>query len=489
MHLHALDLFILVAYLVGVVLLGWWFSRRQKTIRNYFLSDHDVPWWALSASIVATETSVVTFISVPAFAYAASAGVGGNFTFLQLVMGYMVGRLLIVALFISSYFRGELYTVYQILDQRFGGRVKRVAASLFVITRSLSDGVRIFATAIPLVLLTGWADWKSILLIGLVMIIFTYLGGITAVIWIEVIQLAIYNLGALVAAVILLNHIQGGWAEVVAVGREFGKFRLFDFTFDLARNYTFWAGVIGGAFLTTSTHGTDQYMVQRYLCAKNARQATAALLSSGVIVFAQFIMFLFIGVMLFVYYRQSPILPEGITPDRVFSHFIVSEMPTGLVGLVIAAMLAAAMSSSLNALASTTLTDFYQPLLAPEKSERHYMNFARVATAVWGAVQIAAAMYMIGKDKRIVDTVLAIASFTNGPILGLFFLGTLTKRVRQTGALVGVIAGIALMIYVWGWSGVAWQWYTLIGSSVTFLVGYAASALLEREIVLEQTAD
>lgn len=490
MQLQPLDLIIIVAYLAGVILLGWWFSRRQKNLRDYFLSDHEVPWWALSASIVATETSVVTFISVPAFAYAAAAGgVGGNFTFLQLVIGYMVGRLIIVALFIPSYFRGELYTVYQILDRRFGGRVKRVAASLFVITRSLSDGVRLYATAIPLILLTGWADWQSILLIGAVMILFTYLGGITAVIWVEVIQLAIYNLGAIVAAVILLGHIQGGWAEVLAVGNEFGKFRLFDFTFDLARNYTFWAGVIGGAFLTTSTHGTDQYMVQRYLCAKNARQATAALLSSGVIVFAQFVLFLFIGVMLFTFYRQSPTLPEGITPDRVFSHFIVSEMPTGLVGLVIAAMLAAAMSSSLNALASTTLTDFYQPLLAPQKSERHYLNFSRLVTAVWGAVQIAAAMYMIGRDRRIVDTVLSIASFTNGPILGLFFLGTLTGRVRQMGALVGVISGIAVMIYVWGWSGVAWQWYTFIGSSVTFLVGYTASVLLERPVVIERAAD
>ncbi len=490
MQLHTLDLIIIVAYLLGVVLLGWWFSRRQKSIRDYFLSDQDVPWWALAASIVATETSVVTFISVPAFAYAANArGEGGNFTFLQLVTGYLLGRLIITALFIPLYFRGEMYTVYQILDRRFDGRVKRVAASLFVTTRSLADGVRIYATAIPLILLTGWADWKSILLIGLVMIIFTYLGGITAIIWIEVIQLAIYNLGAIVAAILLLNHIQGGWGEVVAVGSEFGKFNLFDFTFDIAKSYTFWAGVIGGAFLTTATHGTDQYMVQRYLCAKNAKQATTALLTSGIVVFAQFILFLLIGVMLFVYYRQSPTLPEGITPDRIFSHFIVNEMPTGIVGLVIAAMLAAAMSSSLNALASTTLTDFYQPLIAPNKSEAHYMNFSRLVTAAWGAIQIIAAFYMIGRDKRIVDTVLSIASFTNGPILGLFFLGTLTRRVRQTGALIGVISGIAVMIYVWGWLQISWQWYTLIGSSLTFLVGYMASFAVDRQMIVEQAAD
>lgn len=490
MQLHALDLIIIVAYMVGVVLLGWFFSRKQKDLRDYFLSDHDVPWWALAASIVATETSVVTFISVPAFAYAANArGEGGNFTFMQLVLGYLVGRFIIVALFIPLYFRGELFTVYQILDRRFGGRVKRVAASLFIVTRSLSDGVRIYATAIPLAVLTGWADWKSILIIGLVMIVFTYLGGITAVIWIEVIQLFIYIGGAVVAGVILLDRIQGGWGEVMAVGAAFNKFRLFDFSADIARSYTFWAGVIGGAFLTTSTHGTDQYMVQRYLCGKNARQASVALLTSGAVVFAQFIMFLMIGVMLFVFYNQNT-LPADVTPDRIFSYFIVTQLPTGVIGLVIAAMLAAAMSSSLNALASTTLTDFYQPLIAPNRSEAHYMRFSRVVTAVWGAVQISAALYVIGKDRRIVDTVLSIASFTNGPILGLFFLGALTHRVRQSGAMAGVITGIATMVFVWWKLNVSWQWYVLIGSTVTFAVGYAASLAFEREpVAIKQAGD
>jgi len=486
MRLHPVDLTIIVAYLAGVVLLGWYFSRKQNDLRGYFLSDHDVPWWALAASIVATETSVVTFISVPAFAYAANArGEGGNFTFLQLAAGYMVGRVVIVALFIPLYFRGELFTVYQILDRRFGGSVKRVAASLFIITRSLSDGVRLYATAIPLVALTGWADWKSILVIGAVMIVFTYLGGITAVIWIEVIQLIIYNVGAIVAGLVLLNLIHGGWSEVVSVGGDAGKFQLLDLSANIARSYTFWAGVIGGAFLTTSTHGTDQYMVQRYLCSSSARQAAKALLASGAIVFAQFVGFLMIGVMLFVFYGRYRTLPPDISADRVFSHFIVNELPTGLIGLVIAAMLAAAMSSSLNALASTSITDFYKPLFARHRSEAHYVRVSRVITAVWGAVQIAAALYVIGKDRRIVDTVLSIASFTNGPILGLFFLGTLTRRVRETGALAGVITGIAVMVWVWVRLDVSWQWYVLIGSSVTFVVGYATSLLFDRPPVTE----
>ncbi|HWP44269.1 MAG TPA: hypothetical protein VNO14_13580, partial [Blastocatellia bacterium] len=340
------------------------------------------------------------------------------------------------------------------------------------------------------VALTGLADWKSILIIGLVMIAFTYLGGITAVIWIEVLQLAIYNLGAIIAAVILLDRIQGGFGEVLAVGSQFGKLQLFDFSFDISRSYTFWAGIIGGAFLTTSTHGTDQYLVQRYLCGKNARQATSALLVSGAIVFAQFVMFLFIGLMLFVFYRQHPTLPSGLGADRVFSHFIVNELPAGLVGLVVAAMLAAAMSSSLNALASTALADFYQPLIARGRSDAHYMKVSRILTAFWGAVQVAAALYVIGKDRRIVDTVLSIASFTNGPILGLFFLGTLTRRVKQTAALIGVTTGIITMTLIWAWASVSWQWYTLIGSAVTFIIGYAASVALEtRQAAAESAAD
>src|SRR5437667_1985378 len=361
MKLHPLDLIIIVVYLLGTLAVGWWFSRKQRTIRDYFLSDNNAPWWALMGSIVATETSTVTFISVPAFAFAANAGgVGGDFTFLQLVIGYMIGRLIIVALFIPLYFRGELFTVYQVLDQRFGGRVKRMAASLFLVTRSLADGIRLFATALVLVALTGWPDRPSILIIGLVTILYTYLGGMSAVIWTDVVQLVIYVAGALVAALILLTRIPGGWGEVVAVGNQFHKFQLLDFSLSIARSYTFWAGVMGGAFLTTATHGTDQLMVQRYLCSKNARQATLALLSSGVIVFAQFVLFLLIGVMLFVFYHRFPTLQPEVASraDRIFPHFIVTDLPQGIVGLVIDAIFSAAMStlsSSLNSSSAPSL--------------------------------------------------------------------------------------------------------------------------------------
>lgn len=486
MKLHPLDLIIIVVYMLGTLAVGWWFSRKQRNIRDYFLSGNDTPWWALMGSIVATETSTVTFISVPAFAFAANAnGVGGNFTFLQLVIGYMIGRFIIVALFIPLYFKGELFTVYQVLDQRFGGRVKRTAASLFLVTRSIADGIRLFLTAIVLVALTGWADPVSILIIGVVTIAYTYLGGMAAVIWTDAIQLVVYLVGAVVAALVLLGKIPGGWNEVVAVGTELHKFDFFDFTFDLSRSYTFWSGVIGGAFLTTATHGTDQLMVQRYLCARNAKQATAALLTSGAVIFAQFILFLLIGTMLFVFYQKAAVLPPEVAAkaDRVFPHFIVTQLPNGLVGLVVAAIFAAAMStlsSSLNSLSATAVTDFYRPLFAPNESDHHYLNVSRLFTALWGVVQIIVAMIAIAMKGRGVDAVLAVASFTNGPVLGLFLLSTLTRRVGPTGALAGVVLGVAGMAFVGLQLKVSWQWYVLIGSIITFVAGILASVALER---------
>lgn len=487
MSLHPLDLVIIIVYMGGTLAVGWWFSRKQRNIRDYFLSGNDTPWWALMGSIVATETSTVTFISVPAYAFAANAaGLGGDFTFLQIVLGYLIGRLIIVALFIPLYFKGELFTVYQVLDQRFGGRVKRTAASLFLVTRSIADGIRLFLTAIVLVALTGWADPVSILIIGVVTIAYTYLGGMAAVIWTDAIQLVVYLVGAVVAALVLLGKIPGGWNEVVAVAGAAHKFNLFDFTFDLSRSYTFWSGVIGGAFLTTATHGTDQLMVQRYLSARNARQATLALLSSGAVILVQFVLFLLIGVMLYVFYQKAGTLPPEVAAkaDRVFPHFIVTQLPNGLIGLVVAAIFAAAMSTlsgSLNSLSAAAVTDFYRPLFAPNKSDGHYLNVSRVLTAIWGVVQIVVAMIAIAMQGRGVDAVLAVASFTNGPVLGLFLLSALTRRVGPNGALAGVVTGIACMAFVWLQLRISWQWYVLIGSLITVGAGYLTSVLIERK--------
>lgn len=486
--MRAIDLVIILAYLIGIVLFGAWFARRQKTTSDYFLGDRSVPWWAVAASIVATETSTITFISVPGIAFAR----GGNFQFLQLVFGYLLGRVVISLLFIPSYFRGELMTVYQLLDRRFGGKIKVLAASLFVIMRNIADGIRLLLTAIVLAAVytsfqpTANAELiivASVVIIGLAMIIFTYFGGMEAVIWVEVVQLGIYLVGAIAAAVVLAGAIDGGVGEAIATASQFGKFSLFDFSFNASKTFTFWAGLIGGCFLTMSTHGTDQYLVQRYLCTDRPKRAAAALLTSGAVVLGQFVGFLFIGVLLFAFYQPfaDPAYATAASAafpfaggDRVFPDFITRYLPPGLSGLVVAAIFAAAMSSSLNSIAATAVTDLYKPL-RPNRSDKHYLRVSHVLTLVWGVIQIAVALAMRNQNRSALDLALSIASLINGPILGVFLVGVFFRRVSQPPALIGMLVSMATMLYIYFATTIAWTWYVFIGSCLTLIVAGLAS--------------
>jgi len=486
--MKALDLIIIFGYLIGIVLFGTWFGRKQKTTSDYFLGDRSVPWWAVAFSIVATETSTITFISIPGVAFAR----GGNFGFLQLVFGYLLGRIVISILFIPSYFRGELLTVYQLLDRRFGGKIKMVAASLFVVMRNIADGIRLLLTAI--VLAAVYAAFQpnanaepiiiaSIVLIGLAMIIFTYFGGMEAVIWVEVVQLGIYIAGAIAAAIVLISSIQGGFATANAFAHQYAKYSLFDFSFDHTKTFTFWSGLIGGCFLTMSTHGTDQYLVQRYLCTDHPRKATVALLTSGAIVLAQFIGFLFIGVLLFAFYHPFTDATYATVTntafpfsggDRVFPDFITKYMPTGLSGLVVAAIFAAAMSSSLNSIAATAVNDLYKPF-RQNRDDKHYLKVSHVLTLVWGVVQIGVALAVRNQPGSALSMALSIASLINGPILGVFLVGTFLRRVSQPPALIGMLVSIVSMLYVFFATKIAWTWYVFLGSLITFVVAWAAS--------------
>src|SRR5215216_1418404 len=483
-----LDLIIVFGYLFGITAFGIWFAGKQETTEDYFVGDRSVPWWAIAASIVATETSTITFISVPGVAFSR----GGNFQFLQLVMGYMLGRIVISLLFIPSYFRGELLTVYQLLERRFGGRIKMLAAALFVVMRNIADGIRLLLTAIVLAAVytafqpqanVTTVTIASIILIGAVMIVFTYFGGMEAVIWVEVVQLGIYIAGAIAAAVVLLSCINGGLATVNSLASQFGKYSIFDFTLDHTRLYTFWSGLIGGCFLTMSTHGTDQYLVQRYLCTDHPRKAIVALLTSGGIVLGQFIGFLFIGVLLFAFYH--PFTDPGYATaqslafpftggDRVFPDFITKYMPTGLSGLVVAAIFAAAMSSSLNSIAATAVNDLYKPF-RPNRDDKHYLKVSHVLTLIWGVVQIGVALAVRNQPGSALSQALSIASLINGPILGVFLVGTFLRRVSQPPALIGMLVSLGAMLYVFLATTIAWTWFVFLGSLITFVVSWAAS--------------
>jgi SSS family transporter len=490
-----LDLLVIAVYLGGVLLLGVVFTRRQNTSKHYFTGDRSIPAWAVAASIVATETSTVTFIAVPGIAFAR----GGNFQFLQLAMGYVLGRVVVTLLFIPAYFRGELLTVYQLLNRRFGTPTRMVAASLFVVMRNVADGVRLLLTAVVLaaayvaffpghseVAATGWA----VVALGVVMIVFTYFGGIEAVIWVEVMQLGVYLAGAIAAAVVLAQSIPGGVQAAIETAHAHEKFQVFDFTFTLAKTYTFWAGVIGGCFLTMSTHGTDQYMVQRYLCTDRPAKAGAALLASGVFVLLQFALFLFIGVLLFAFYKPyadpDNLLGPPAAPfaggDKVFPHFITNHLShamPGLAGLVIAAILAAALSSSLSAIASTVVTDLYKPI-RPAADDNAALRLGKRLVLVFGLVQIAVALAMMRSKQSALDSALTVAGLANGPVLGMFLVGSIGRRTTQSAALAGFVCGAAavLSVFLFLRTQVAWPWYTLIGALVVLAVSLTIAVML-----------
>ena len=487
------DLGLVALYLVGITLFGLRFRKRKdeagSSLKSYFLADNALPWWAIALSVVSAETSTLTIVSIPGVAFA------GDFGFLQVVLGYMLGRLVIAGLFLPRYFAGDMLTAYQLIDQRFGPVLHKVTAGLFLLTRAAAEGVRVFAVSIVVGVAIGTNGVLSIAIISALTLLYTFEGGMAAVVWTDVVQMAIYVAGTMIALLSLGSHVAGGWPEIHAVASAAGKFHILNFAWNLTQSYTFWAGVLGGTFLTMASHGTDQLMVQRLLAARGLRESRLALLSSGAVIFLQFTLFLLIGAGLYVYYGQHPgtSFPSN---DYIFPTFIVREMPVGIAGLLVAAILAAAMSNlsaALNSLSSTTVVDFYMRL-RPQADARERGLIARSSTVLWALVLFALAVYSlaVGGKGHVVEIGLSIASVAYGSLLGVFLLGTLTRFATQTGATVGMVCGFALNL--WLWQGVfpvhlgpltiphiAFTWYVLIGALVTFAVGALVSVAFPKQ--------
>lgn len=471
MGLDKLDLAIIAIYLVGITLFGLRFRKKQRSLRDYFLADRNIPWWAICLSIVAAETSTLTIISTPGLAY------DTNLMFLQLVLGYAVGRIIISFVLLPHYFRGDLFTAYELIERRFGKRLRSLTAGLFLVTRAAAEGVRVYAVSIVVAIAFGTGEVASIAIITVLTLIYTFEGGLAAVIWTDVVQTFIYVGGTLVGVFTILHLVPGGWPAIHTLASSADKFRMFDFSLNFWKPYTFWAGVIGGAFLTTASHGTDQLIVQRLLAARDQRQSVKALLSSAVVIFFQFALFLIVGVMLFAYYR----LPSSHfgKPDRIYPTFIVSHMPHGISGLLIAAILAAAMSNlsaALNSLSSSSIMDFYVQR-NPQTSEQHKIRLSRISTFFWAAVLFSLAILSLREAGRVIEVGLQIASVAYGALLGVFLLGVITKRANQNGASIGMIVGFVTELYLWRYTGVPWTWWVMIGTCVTFAVGYVTSSL------------
>lgn len=463
MSVGALDLAILVAYMAGMVLLGSWLGRGAKDVAEYAVGGRDLPWWLILFSILATETSSVTFLSIPGFAFER------DFTWLQIAVGFLAGRFVVAFLLLPEYFKGTLFTSYEVLHRRFGGATKQTASVLFILTRSLADGLRLFLSALVLQEMTGFSIPWAVAVLGVTTIVYTYVGGMKAVLWTDLIQFVLYLSGALVALAAILNRLPGGWDQLVAMGQEAGKFRALDARLDWSEPYGLWAGLVGGVFVTLGSHGVDQLMVQRYLSARGLPAARRAVWVSGLIVVAQFALFLLIGVGLWSFYQLNPAAVPFERADRVFARFILDELPVGMVGLLLGAIFAAAMTSSLNSCATVAVND-----LLNVKPERQ-LRVTRILTAVFGVVQIAVGIAGQWLRSSIVSSVLGIAAFTAGIVLGVFFLGMFTRRVGQRAALAGLVAGFAGMIWVYFGTSLAWPWYALAGSLMTVAAGLAAS--------------
>jgi solute:Na+ symporter, SSS family len=473
MGLNKLDFAIIALYLIGITLFGLRFRKKQRTLRDYFLAGRDIPWWAIALSIVAAETSTLTIISIPGLAY------DTNLTFLQVVMGYVVGRVIISFVLLPHYFRGDLYTAYELIERRFGRGMRSLTAGLFLLTRAAAEGVRVYAVSIVVAIALGTGEIASIAIITALTLIYTFEGGLAAVIWTDVIQTVIYVGGTVVGLVTILHLVPGGWPAIHAAAASAGKLRVFDFTPNFWLPYTFWAGIAGGAFLTTASHGTDQLIVQRLLAARSQKQSVTALLSSGIAIMFQFALFLTLGIMLWAFYH----VPSGNfgRADRIYPTFIVSQMPHGISGLLIAAILAAAMSNlsaALNSLSSSSIVDFYVQF-RPHTDERTRMRLSRLSTFFWALLLFGLAVLALHKVGRVVEVGLQIASVAYGALLGVFLLGVLTRRASAYGAATGMLLGFAVEIYLWRLTAVPWTWWVMIGTIVTFCVGYAASLVLE----------
>jgi solute:Na+ symporter, SSS family len=471
--LRSIDLAVILVYLAAVTWFGARFRKNQRSLKDYFLGGQTTPWWAIALSIVSAETSTLTIIGTPPLAYA------GSFVFLQVVFGYLLARVVISAIFLPQYFKGQMYTAYELMERRFGSRTRKTTSAIFMVTRSLAEGVRVFAISIVISIVLGTSGPASILLILALTLFYTFEGGMTAVIWTDVFQMGMYVLGAAVSFFLLLGKIPGGFAHVAALAGPAGKLRFLDFHWSWTNPYTIWAGVIGGCFLTTASHGTDQLVVQRLLSAKNERQSRLALLTSWIVIFVQFTLFLTIGLLLWVYQGGRPLGSGG---DRLYPAFIWEALPTGVAGLAMAAIIAAAManlSAALNSLSSATVVDFYQPLTQGRHSPAHYVRISRFATVFWGAV-LAAVGLVAGHWGSVLESGLSIASVTLGILLGVFLLGVLTRRPGEKAAIAGVIAGAIVMLLVKFETRIPFTWWVPIGSAATFGTGLAASGFTDK---------
>lgn len=460
MDLTILDLIVIIAYLALCVFIGIKVGGKPTDTTTYFTTHGTVPWWAASFSIVATETSMLTVISTPVLAYF------GSLVFLQLAIGYIIGRIIVSFVILPSYFRGSQKTAYTFFHERFGLKFQRLISIVFLITRLLADGVRLFAAAIPIKLITGLSYPESILIIAVLTLAYTYYGGLKSVIWIDVLQLGVYIIGGGYILLHLLPQITPAmWHHVIAEG----KLTMFQLPSSWKAIFTtplnIFGAIIGGMFLTMASHGTDHLIVQRLLACPDLKSARKALITSGFFVFFQFALFLFIGLFLYIHYGGKSLIELGLhKKDEIFPNYIINEVHTGIAGFIIAGLFAAAMStlsSSLSALSSSTMFDVF-PSLSEHKDA---LKISRIFMVFWTIIFILFAISFKNTNSPVIILGLGIAGFTYGALLGAFLIGRYT-HFDTPETITGLISCILGMTFLIIFGNIAWPWYTLFGVTI-----------------------
>ena len=461
--MHWIDLTIIFIFLAGFSLYGIWQSRFNDSSEDYFLGGRNLPWPIAMLSIVATETSVLTFISIPGLAYR------GDWFFLQLAIGYILGRILVSLILLPQYFNSGVTSIYEIIGQKFGPDLQKVASGVFLITRILADGVRFLATAVVVQVITGWTLPMAVIMIGVVTLIYTLYGGIRTVVWLDSIQFILYLFGGIASIIIVLNLLDQSLFEAISTLLGEGKLSVFNWQGDLIKEpYYFITAIVGGVLLSFSSHGVDYMMVQRVLGTKNLSAARKAMVGSGIFVFLQFSVFLMAGSL--IYLLMGGVEMER---DREFTSFIVNYLPIGLKGVLLAGVLSAAMStlsSSINSLASSTVTDWLGGGQTIKKSQW--------VSLIWGVILIAIALLFDESDSAIVIVGLQIASFTYGGLLGLFLLSRMKRSFRSESLIVGLVASFGIVFYL-NQIGIAWTWFIGVAVVVNFTVTHIVNLVFD----------
>ncbi|GHH74596.1 sodium:solute symporter [Streptomyces sulfonofaciens] len=487
--MRQLDLVVVIVYLIAIAVIGLRLAGRQRTAKSYFIGEGHMPWWTVAFSVVATETSVLTVISVPGGAYSGQAF--GN---VELALGYVVGRVVVAGVLIPLYKRGGFVSAYQYLGDRFGLKLQGLASVTFVFTRLLAEGVRLFASAIPIKLLLDefgvHAGYRLIIVVlTVITVVYTYLGGIKAVIWTDAIQMFLYFGGAILAIAVLSGHVGGaGFSDALHAG----QFRLFDTDFTpahiLTSSFALPTAIIGGAIFAMASHGSDQLMVQRILTTRTLRDGQKAMIASGVFVTIQFAAFSLVGALLWSYNKGRSFKDLGLaSSDNLYPNFILHGLPVVISGLLVAGILGAAMgslSAALNSMSNSTVADIIHSFFRRTPSDAALLKLARVMTLVWAALMAVFACAFSTSTGNVYLTGLAIAGYTYGALLGAFLLGRLIRRANEVDSIVAFLVTVAVMTYIVRWvkidvtvagatvpTAIAAQWLVPIGVLVTLAVG------------------